>query len=101
MSYSFVIVAASKAEAKQKIAEEMAIVVGNQPPHSLDQAQAIAAGGAFVDLLGDLAEGHEYHVGMHGSVGYHHFAGAPPVPESLLSAGVGISASIRKVVPNG
>lgn len=53
MSYSFRIQAATKAQAKEKVAAELALVVQAQPIHARDQAQAQAAADAFIDLLAD------------------------------------------------
>ena len=90
MSYSFSVSAATKADAKQKIAEAFDSVVTNQPPHAVDRDAAVTAGGAFVDMLEDPADGQEIHVSMHGSMGWRHDA-----PETFTSAGVGISATVR------
>jgi hypothetical protein len=51
MSYSFSIRAANKTEAKHKLAAEFDKVIGAQPAHLADRAQAQAAAGAFVDLV--------------------------------------------------
>ncbi len=52
MSYSFSVVAATKADAKQKIADSFVNVVANQPSHAADRDAAVAAGGAMVDVEG-------------------------------------------------
>jgi len=53
MSYSFNVKAASKAEAKLKIAAELDKVVASQSVHAKDRDQAQAAAHAFVDVLDD------------------------------------------------
>lgn len=53
MSYSFSAQAATKAELKSKVAEQLAAVVVAQPAHEKDQAPAQAAADAFIDLLLD------------------------------------------------
>lgn len=93
MSYSFSVTASTKDEAKQKVAEQFAQVVKNQPSHAADEAAAVAAGNAFVDLLGDVPDGQEVYVAMHGSLGWNHDA-----PDKFLSAGVSVSAGLRKAV---
>jgi hypothetical protein len=82
MSYSFSVTAASKAEAKQKIADSFDNVVKNQPSHAADRDAAVSAGGAFVDLLEHPADGQEIHISMHGSLGWR-------------GAGLGVSAAVR------
>lgn len=90
MSYSFSVSAATKADAKQKIEEAFANVVAGQPSHAADRDAAIAAAGAFVDILTEPADGQEVQVSLHGSLGWHHDA-----PEAFTGAGVGVSASLR------
>lgn len=90
MSYSFSVTASTKDDAKQKIAEQFAQVAKNQPCHAADEAAAVAAGGAFVDLLTDIPDGHEIYVAIYGSLGWNHDA-----PDKYWSAGVSISANLR------
>lgn len=90
MSYSFSVTAAGKAEAKQKIAEAFDNVVTNQPTHAADRDASVSAGGAFVDLLEDPADGQEIHISMHGSLSWRH-----DHPETFTGAGVGVSAALR------
>lgn len=70
MSYSFQFVAPTKDEAKIKVVAEFENVVAQQPIHARDQAAAIAAAHAFIDLLDD-AEGKYIQVACHGSVSYY------------------------------
>lgn len=56
MSYSFSVKAATKAEAVQKIAEELAKVVQQQPEHAADTPHARNAAEAFVNTLHDDAD---------------------------------------------
>ena len=53
MSYSFSVRAATKAEAVQKVAEELAKVVIAQPVHEKDQANTQTAAESFIGLLRD------------------------------------------------
>ncbi len=96
MSYSFTVKASTKDDAKKQIVDQMAQVVTNQPDHALDQAAVVVAGGAFVDMLGDVAEGYEVHVSIHGSVGWNH---PHDTPKHYISAGVGVSAAIARSKP--
>lgn len=69
MSYSFSVNADTKADAKVKVAEELAKVVLAQPAHKKDQAQAQAAADAFIDtLLVPLEEGAGVNVAVNGSL---------------------------------
>lgn len=90
MSYSFSVKASTRDEAKSKVAEQMATVVQAQPDHELDQAAVVAAGSAFVDMLGDVPDGKELQVNIHGSVGWHHTQ-ADAVPKVYTGASVSIS----------
>ena len=91
MSYSFVVSATSKNEAKQKIADEFAKVVLSQPTHESDQIAAVAVGQAFIDVLEDPKEGQEIYVHMNGSLGWHHGR----FPKELTHASVSVNASLR------
>lgn len=51
MSYSFTVRAASKAEAKAKVAADLDKVVTAQPDHAKDRNAAQAAADAFIDML--------------------------------------------------
>lgn len=53
MSYYINFTASSKEEAKARAAAEFDTVVASQPPHAKDRPQALAAAGAFIDLLAD------------------------------------------------
>lgn len=67
MSYSFGVRGATKSEALEKVAAEMAKVVQNQPVHSEDEKLAQAAAAAFVGLLvDDLTQ--DVTVSMNGSI---------------------------------
>jgi len=90
VSYSFSVIASTKEGAKQKLAEQFDLVIQNQPCHAADKDAAVAAGSAFIDLLTDVPEGHEIHVGMHGSLGWNQNA-----PDKFTGAGVGVSAHFR------
>ena len=90
MSYSFNIRAATKAAAMLAVAAKMAEIVQSQPSHALDHAQAIAAAGAFVDVLPD-DESKDVSVSVHGSVGW---SGTFGVDHVFTSASVGVSANL-------
>lgn len=53
MSYSFSVRAATKAEAREKVALELSGVIASQPVHAADADQASAAANSFIDLLRD------------------------------------------------
>jgi hypothetical protein len=88
MSYSFNVTAASKAEAKQKIAAEFDSVLANQPVHAADRASAQAAAEAFVDVVNEPAEGEELAVTVNGYVSWR-------VEGEFTGASVGVSANVR------
>lgn len=95
MSYSFSVSAASKAEAKQKIAEALDGVVAGQAFHAKERSIAEGCAGALVDKLDDPTEGEEIHVAMHGSIGWKHDGSVSEAPESFTHANVGVNASVR------
>lgn len=70
MSYSFSVTAATKAEAKEKIAEEFDKIVVSQPVHEVDRAPAQAAAHAFVDVLADPGEDQQISVNCNGYVSW-------------------------------
>jgi hypothetical protein len=91
MSYSFSVTALTKDEAKQKVAEQFAYVVNNQPCHAVDKDAALTVANAFIDLLSDVTDGHEINVSMNGcSLRWNHNA-----PDKYVAAGVNVSAGIR------
>jgi hypothetical protein len=53
MSFSFTVRAASKDEAKNKIAEKMDEVVIAQPAHELDRPAVSNVASAYIDMLDD------------------------------------------------
>lgn len=53
MSYSFTICTTGKAEAKLAVAAKFDEAVAHQSCHQRDREQALAAAGAFIDLLDD------------------------------------------------
>lgn len=89
MSYSFSVQAPSKDEAKAAVAVKFDEVVASQPTHAADKDAAVAAAGAFIDMLTDPAEDQVISVSLHGSLGW-----SVPEPTSFTNAGVGISASL-------
>ena len=55
MSYSFTVIAATRADAREKIKTKLAQVVASQPIHNADRDQAQAAADALIDILPDDA----------------------------------------------
>jgi hypothetical protein len=90
MSYSFNLRAATKADAKARVAAELAKVVQGQPIHEADRAQAQAAADAFIDVLPDDPS-QDVSVNMSGSVGW---TGTYPQNHRLVSVGVHCYASL-------
>jgi hypothetical protein len=88
MSYSFSVTAASKAEAKQKIAAEFDSILASQPVHAADRASAQAAAEAFVDVLKDPAEDEQIAVSVNGYVSWR-------AEGEFTGASVGVSAGVR------
>ena len=70
MSYSFSVNAATKAEAKEKIAKEWKNIVEAQPIHSADRDSAQAFAEASVDNLNDPDATQKISVYASGSVSY-------------------------------
>ena|ERR1041385_4506015 len=99
MSYSFIVRAVSKAEAKSKVSEELRKVVEAQPVHLADHVQAQAVADAFIDLLPeDDSKGLQ--VNVHGSVSW--IPGGDTAPQTIIGASVGVSAShIERAVAEG
>lgn len=95
MSYTFEVLAATKDDAKQKVATAFDGVVKTYPEHKADQAAAVAAASAYVDMLRDLVENEEVRVGVHGSLSMQHGT------SNNIAASVTVSAHIRtkKVLP--
>lgn len=91
MSYSFNVRAATKAEAKLKVAVELDKVVASQPVHSTDREQAMAAATAFIDMLADAGEQQEIAVSVNGWLSW---SGETPVGTGFSGSCVGVSASL-------
>lgn len=85
MSYSFSFRAANKAEASEKVADELGKIVANQPVHEADRAQAQAAADSFIELIRD-DETQDILVSVSGSCW--------GVDAGLNSAGVNVSAQL-------
>lgn len=66
MSYGFNVNAKSKAEAKAKVAEQLAAVVAGQAVHENDSASAQAAADALIDLLAEAGDREEVTVSVQG-----------------------------------
>lgn len=69
MSYSFSVRAATKAEASEKVAAELASVVASQPVHEADSKQAQAAADGFIGVIRD-DETQDILVSVSGSVSW-------------------------------
>jgi|GEM_PF-882312 len=91
MSYSFNVRAASKAEAKVKVAAELDKVVASQPVHSADREQAMATAAAFIDMLADAGDNQDVAVSVNGWLSW---TGEQPVDGGFSGACVGVSASL-------
>lgn len=70
MSYSFGIIAASKAEAVSKAGDELAKIVAAQPVHEADHVRALAVVETYLNILADPAEGEEIHLNVSGYVSW-------------------------------
>lgn len=87
MSYSLSIRAASKALAKQAVVDRFdADVVAHQLIHKRDRDQAVAAAGAFIDLLED-DDTKDVTVSMHGSLSW-------ADGERITGASISVGASL-------
>ncbi|WP_321896013.1 hypothetical protein [Paraburkholderia heleia] len=94
MSYAINFTAANKAEAKQRVVDEMATIVANQPCHAKDKDAAIGTAHTFIDMLAD-DDAMDVRVDMYGSVGYQWTDGDPhgQSPDArFTAAGVNVSA---------
>lgn len=89
MSYSFSIKAATKSEAKAKVAEELSKVVTAQPVHQYDRAAAQASADAFTDLLAD-DEAQDVSLSVSGWLSWNGGTGA----EQVKTANVTVTASL-------
>lgn len=87
MSYSFGVRGATKSEALEKVAAEMAKVVQSQPVHSEDQKPALAAAAAFVGLLVDDGT-QDVTVSMSGSL----WVSATGIRQASVNVSAGIAA---------
>lgn len=88
MSYSFHVSAATKAEAKQKMAAEFDNVVSSQPNHKADRDAAQAAANAFVDVIAEPHEGDMVNVSVSGSLSW-------TGDNEFTSANVYVTASLK------
>jgi hypothetical protein len=68
MSYSFRLLAASKAEAKEQVVEQYDQAVNGQPVHEIDRDGAQTAVQAFIDMVAEPRDGYVLDVQVHGSV---------------------------------
>jgi hypothetical protein len=90
MSYSFTFRAPSKAEAKTRVAAELAKVAANHPINRIGQSEAEAATAAFIDLLPD-DDSKDVYVSVSGSVGW---IGEDVNVPVLTSASIHIGAAL-------
>lgn len=70
MSYSFSVVGASKAEARERVEAKFAEIVAQQPVHAADHQAALAVANAFIDVLADPTEEHTVSFTAYGSLSY-------------------------------
>jgi hypothetical protein len=91
MSYSFNIRAASKANARERAAQEFDSVVASQPVHAQDRTAALAALDAYLDLLVDDAT-RDIIVSVNGSVSYDWAPDVEATAVPLTNASVGVGA---------
>jgi hypothetical protein len=91
MSYSFSVKAATKDEAKKKVADQMQAVVDNQPVHASDHDAVLVSAKAFIDILGDPNEGDEVHVSVNGYLSWH----GDMSQADFIGANVTVAASIK------
>lgn len=68
MSYSFTVKGPTKDAVKALVAAEFEKVVAYQACHQRDKDQALAAAGAFIDLVSDDFEGRQLQAHMNGSL---------------------------------
>ena len=91
MSYSFTVRAATKAEAKLKVAVELDKVVEHQPVHATDRDQAMTVATAFVDMLAEAGEKQDIVVSVNGWLSW---SGETPSGTGFSGSCVGVSASV-------
>lgn len=90
VSYSFTIIANSKAEVPALLDAEFDKVVEAQPIHEKDREAAKACGLSMLNLVRDCGEGEVLHVSGHGSLVWQTH------DETITTANVGASVSIRQ-----
>lgn len=83
--------AATKAEAKQKIAKEWDNIVAQQPTHKVDRNGAQSTAEAFVDALSEHDDNQQISVSAYGSVSW---SGA----DVILAVSGTVSASLVKKI---
>lgn len=97
MSYSFNVRGNTKAEAKTKVAAELAKAVAAQSCHARDHKQAQAAADAFIDVLQD-DDNQDVVVYMSGSL-TGHWMGTDVT--RIEGAAVSVNASLVAKLPHG
>lgn len=90
MSYYFNFHAASREEAKAKVAAELDRVVEQQPIHRNDQKQAMAAAHAFIDVCPEPKDDQVVHVTVSGSVTWR----GDMSNDDIIGAGVNVTAGV-------
>lgn len=70
MSYSFSVLADTKDEAKQKVAEQFDAIVASQPVHEADRSAAQTAINAFIDVVAEPTEAQAVSVAAYGSLSW-------------------------------
>lgn len=94
MSYSFTIRADTKEAALKAVSDQLDQIVTAQPIHAADRQQAYACTEAFIEIV-PPADGFEYNVSVHGSVGWKQEAADSP--NVITSASVGVTVHLVAV----
>lgn len=88
MSYSFVIAADTKDDARVKVEAELSKIVIAQPCHAADRQAAQDAAAAFIGILKEPSEGEIIEINMYGSLSWRD-------ADSFNLASVSVSACIK------
>lgn len=93
MSYSFGVVAATKAEVNEKVTAELVKIVGVQPEHAVEKQAVQAAAQALVNVLTDPTEGEVVVVSMSGSLSWR---AADVYTQASVAISVGITLAPKE-----
>ncbi|PZQ63353.1 MAG: hypothetical protein DI570_09175 [Phenylobacterium zucineum] len=92
MSYSFAVVAFTKAEAKRKVEAKFDEVLASQPVHAADLPAARAAVAALIDVLNEPGDFQQINVSVSGYVSWRaegEFTGANLSVNAAVNAATG------------